>query len=207
MCFPVWSVLLGLPHAMLIYITVWLVVYRYVTSSGVKALVTGKSHIHFRYDIQSTPVLSCQLGAKIWERESSGSPIISSFLTKATINDLLVYRVKLQRLQLSNSMLSDKEGYLHFPDLYTHRHLASDKSRQAIVDFDNYSTKVLNYKLHEATHNGFHAKMIHATPRFDRKQKWFRACTALLHQRCMSFLVTNSQVIFQITLISTFPTK
>ena len=37
--------------------------------------------------LQSTPVISRQLGAKIRERELSGSPVISRFLGKAQTRD------------------------------------------------------------------------------------------------------------------------
>ena len=44
-------------------------------------------HTKVRY-LQSTPVISRQLGAKILERELSGSPVISRFRAKTQTRDL-----------------------------------------------------------------------------------------------------------------------
>ena len=98
-------------------------------------------------------------------------------------------------------------GLLTFPDLYMHRHCTSDKSQQAILDFNNHATKLSHYMLRKVKHDRFRDKIIQTTSRFDRKQKCLRACATEIHQSCMSFSVTNSRVTFQITLISTFPTK
>ena len=60
--------------------------------------------------IQSTLVISRQLGAKIRERELSGSPVILRFRAKATIHDLLDYRPTFSSWQLPNWMLSDNSS-------------------------------------------------------------------------------------------------
>ena len=60
--------------------------------------------------LQSTPVISRLLWAKIGERELSGSPIITRFPAKATTHDFQDHRPTLWRLLLSNSMLSDNRG-------------------------------------------------------------------------------------------------
>ena len=62
--------------------------------------------------IQSTPVISRQLGAKIRERELSGSPVISRFRARAQTRDLQDQIPTLWRLHLlnPNSMMSDNGG-------------------------------------------------------------------------------------------------
>ena len=133
-----------------------------------------------QYDsIQSTPVISRQLGAKIRERELSGSPVISRLCARATISDLLDYRPTSSRWRLPNSMLSDNRGillYLRFPGLYTHRHRTSVKSQQATLNFNNHATKLSNCTLCKATYDAFRAEIIQTTSHFDRKQKCLRAC-------------------------------
>ena len=59
--------------------------------------------------VQSTPVISCQLGTKIRERELSGSPVISRESAKAQTRDFQDQSHTLWRLHLlnTNSMLSD----------------------------------------------------------------------------------------------------
>ena len=129
--------------------------------------------------LQSTPVISRQLGAKIRERELSGSPVISHFRARATIRDLLDDRPTFSRWRLPNSMLSDNRGillYLRFPGLYAHRHRISVKSQQATLNFNNHATKLSNCTLRKATYDAFRAEIIQTTSHFDRKQKCFRAC-------------------------------
>ena len=61
--------------------------------------------------IQSTPVISRLLGAKIRKRELSGSPVISRFRAKAMTRDLQTHIHDIfWRLQISNSMLSDNRS-------------------------------------------------------------------------------------------------
>ena len=61
--------------------------------------------------IQSTPVISRLLGAKIRERELSGSPVISRCRAKATTREFRITDPHTpRRLQLANSMLSDNRG-------------------------------------------------------------------------------------------------
>ena len=97
--------------------------------------------------------------------------------------------------------------YLSFLDLYTHLHHASDKSQQATLDFNDYATNLLNHMLRRATHDGFCVEISQTMSRLDRKQKYCRACAARFHQSCMSFSVTNSRIVYQITQILTFSTQ
>ena len=46
-----------------------------------------QGHIFPALSIQSTPIISRQLGAKIRERELSGSPVIARFRAKAQTRD------------------------------------------------------------------------------------------------------------------------
>ena len=73
---------------------------------------------HCRKYVQSTPVISCQLGAKIRERELSGSPVISRFRAKAQTRDLRDHSPTFWRLHLlnlnPNSMLSDNTVLITF---------------------------------------------------------------------------------------------
>ena len=67
--------------------------------------------MHFK--IQSTPVISRLLGAKICERELSGSPVISRFRAKATTRDFQGHRPTYMTYsgvyKSQNSMLSDNK--------------------------------------------------------------------------------------------------
>ena len=58
-------------------------------------------------ELQSTPVISRLLGAKIRERKLSGSPVISREGQDSRIQD---HRHTPRRLQLADSMLSDNTG-------------------------------------------------------------------------------------------------
>ena len=64
--------------------------------------------------IQSTPVISRLLGAKIRERELSGSPVISRCREKATTREFRITDPHSghtpKRLQLATRMLSDNRG-------------------------------------------------------------------------------------------------
>ena len=53
---------------------------------GFKILGFGATYIRSLI-VQSTPVISCQLGAKIRDRKLSGSPVISRFWAKAQTRD------------------------------------------------------------------------------------------------------------------------
>ena len=58
------------------------------------------NYVWRKYLVQSTNVISRQLGAKIREHELSGSPVISRFRVRATIRDLLDYRPTFWRWRL-----------------------------------------------------------------------------------------------------------
>ena len=113
-----------------------------------------------------------------------------------------------RHLQLSNSMLSDNRGtYVSWISTHT-----SDKPQQATLYFNDYATKLSNHTLCKATHDGFCVEISQTTSRLDRKQKWLHACAACpcvaaFHQSWTSVSVTNSQIAFQITKISTFSTQ
>ena len=72
-------------------------------------MVLPFDHTHDFDLVQTTPVISRQLGAKIRERELSGSPIISRFRAKAQTRDFQDQSPTLWRLHLlnPNSMLRD----------------------------------------------------------------------------------------------------
>ena len=125
--------------------------------------------------IQLTPVISRQLGVKIRERELSGS-VISRFCAKAMIRDLLDYRPTFSRWQLPNNMLSNNRGTFH-GSLHTWTSCQRQITTSTLY-FNNHATKLSNCTLRKATHDGFCAEIIQTTLRFDRKQKWFRACMA-----------------------------
>ena len=129
--------------------------------------------------IQSTPVISRLLGAKIRERELSGSPVISRCRTKATTREFRITNTHSpapRRLQLANSMLSDNTGT--YVSRISHRHRTSNKSQQATLDFNNYAAKLSNHTLCMPTHDGFCVETSQTTSRLDRKQKWLHACAA-----------------------------
>ena len=98
--------------------------------------------------LQSTPVISCQLGAKIRERELSGSPVISRFRVKAQTRDFQDQSPTLWRLHLlnPNSMLNDN-GCTYISWISADVSI-SNKSQQAILYFDNFASKTV--KLHVA---------------------------------------------------------
>ena len=130
--------------------------------------------------LQSTPIISRLLGAKICERELSGSPVISR---KATTSDLQGHRptyMTYSGVYKSQTVCWAiiEVQYLRFPDLYTHRHHASDKSQQATLVFNNYTTKLSNHMLRKATHDGFCVEISQTTSWLDRKQKCLRAGAA-----------------------------
>ena len=76
------------------------------------------------FEVQSTPVISRLLGAKIRERKLSGSPIISRFSAKATTRESRDLRPTLGRLQPSNSVLSDNR-FTYVSQISTHIDIAT----------------------------------------------------------------------------------
>ena len=81
----------------------------YTTPALYASLSCGSEPARPHSLIQSTPVISRQLAAKILERELSGSPVISRIRAKAQTRDLRYHSPTFWRLHLSNpnSMLSD----------------------------------------------------------------------------------------------------
>ena len=128
--------------------------------------------------VQSTPVISRLLGAKIRERELSGSPVISRCRAKATTREFRITDPHSLAFTTLKQYVERWYRYLRFPDLYTHWHRTSDKSQQATLDFNNYATKLSNHTLCKATHDGFCVEISQTTSRLDRKQKWLHACAA-----------------------------
>ena len=124
-------------------------------------------------EIQSTHVISRQLGAKIRERELSGSPVISHFCAKVQTRDFQDQSPTLWRLHLlnPNSMLSDNGC------TYISRISADVDIAPAIHHNKPYyiliimHQKLLNYTLHKAAYDGIYAETIQTTMRFDRKRK------------------------------------
>ena len=124
--------------------------------------------------VQSTPVISRQLGAKIRERELSGSPVISHFRGRAQTRDFQDQSPTLWRLHLlnPNSMLSDNGG------TYISRISADVDIAPATNHNKPYSIliimhqKLSNYTLHTAPYDEICTETIQTTMmRFDRKRK------------------------------------
>ena len=72
--------------------------------------IDAKWHQSHLSTLQSTPVISRLLGAKIRERELSGSPVISRCRSKSMTREFRITDPHSRRLQLSISMLSDNRG-------------------------------------------------------------------------------------------------
>ena len=126
--------------------------------------------------VQSTPVISRQLGANIRERELSGSPVISRFRAKAQTRDLHDHSPTFWRLHLlnPNSMLSDtgctyilrNSADIDIPPATNH-----NKPYYVLIIMHQ---KLSNYMLHKAAYDGICAETIQTTMQFDRKRKWRR---------------------------------
>ena len=123
--------------------------------------------------IQSTPVISRQLGAKIRERELSGSPVISRFRAKVQTRDFQDQSPTLWRLHLLNvnSMLSDN-GCTYISRISADVDIAPatnhNKPYHILIIMHQ---KLLNYTLHNAAYDGICAETIQTKMRFDRKRK------------------------------------
>ena len=123
--------------------------------------------------IQSTPVISRQLGAKIRERELSGSPVISRFPAKAQTRDFQDQSPTLWHLHLSNpnSMLSDN-GCTYISRIFADVDIApATNHNKPYYILIIMHQKLSNYTLHKAASDGICAETIQTTMRFDRKQK------------------------------------
>ena len=124
--------------------------------------------------VQSTPVISRELGAKIRVRELSGSPIISSFRAKAQTRDLKDHRPTLWHLHLlnPNSMLSDN-GCTYISRISADIDIAPATNHNMPYHIlIIMHQKLSNNTLHKATYDGICAETIQTTMRFDRKRKW-----------------------------------
>ena len=127
-------------------------------------------------NIQSTPVISRQLGAKIHKRELSGSPVISRFRAKTQTRDLRDHSPTFWRLHLlnPNNMLSDNGC------TYISRNSADIDIAPATNHNKPYyiliimHQKLSNYTLHKVAYDVICAETIQTTMRFDRKRKWHR---------------------------------
>ena len=115
--------------------------------------------------LQSTPVISRQLGAKICERELSGSPVISRENSQLPGSESHT---------VTSAPLKPKQYdewwwvYLHFVDLCRRRHRTSNKPYHILIIMHQ---KLSNYTLHKAAYDGICAETIQTTMRFDRKRK------------------------------------
>ena len=78
--------------------------------------------------IQLTPIISCQLEAKICEHKLS---VPNLWLLRSQSNSVT-------SAPLKPKQYVERWLHLHFADIYTHRHHSSDKSQQVISDFNNY---------------------------------------------------------------------
>ena len=123
--------------------------------------------------VQSTPVISRQLGAKIRERELSGSPVISRFRVKAQTRDFHDQSPTLWRLHLlnPNSMLSDN-GCTYISRISTDVDIApATNHNKPYYILIIMHQKLSNYMLHKAAYDGICAETIQTTMRVDRKRK------------------------------------
>ena len=123
--------------------------------------------------VQSTPVISRQLGAKIRERELSGSPVISRFLAKAQTRDFQDQSPTLWRLHLlnPNSTLSDN-GWTYISRISADVDIAPATNHNKPYYISTIMhQKLSNHTLHKAAYDGICAETIQTTVRFDRKRK------------------------------------
>ena len=119
-------------------------------------------------DIQSTPVILRQLGAKIRERELNGSPVISRESPK-----LVTSRIRFPHCDLlnPNSMLSDN-GCTYISRISADVDIAPATNHNKpyyilIIMHQNLS----NYMLHKAAYDGICVETIQTTMQIDRKRK------------------------------------
>ena len=120
--------------------------------------------------IQSTPVISHQLGAKIRERELSGSPIISRWpkLAASRIKSPTLWRLHLLN---PNSMLSDN-GCTYISRISADVDIApATNHNKPYYILIIMHQKLSNYTLHKTAYDGICAETIQTTMRFDRKRK------------------------------------
>ena len=126
-----------------------------------------------RYWVQSIPVISRQLGAKIGERELSGSPVISRESAKAQTRDFQDQSPTLWRLHLlnPNSMLSDN-GCTCISRISADVDIApATNHNKPYYILIIMHQKLSNYMLHKAAYDGICAETIQTTIRVDRKRK------------------------------------
>ena len=113
--------------------------------------------------IQSTPVISRQLGAQIRERELSGSPKLDHSPT--------FWRLHLLN---PNSMLSDNGcTYISRNSADIDIAPATNHNKPYYI-LINMHKKLSNYTLHKVAYDVICAETIQTTMRFDRKRKWHR---------------------------------
>ena len=123
--------------------------------------------------LQSTLVISRQLGAKIRERELSGSPVISCFRAKTQTRDFQDQSPTLWRLHLLNpsSMLSDN-GCTYISRISEDVDIApATNHNKPYYILIVMHQKLSNHTLHKAAYDGICAETIQTTMRFDRKRK------------------------------------
>ena len=155
--------------------------------------------------LQSTPVISRQLGAKIRERELSGSPVISCFRAKAQTPDLQDHSATFWHLHLLNpsSLLSDNGcTYISRNSADIDIPPATNHSKPYYILIIMHQ-KLSNYTLHQAAYDGI---LKPSKPRCGLTGNGNGIVTLRgFHRSCMSFFVKNSQITFQIVLISALP--
>ena len=122
--------------------------------------------------LQSTPVISRQLGAKIRERELSGSPVISRFHAKAQTSDFQDQSPTLWRLHLlnPNSMLSDN-GCTYISRISADVDIAPATNHKPYYILTIMHQKLSNYMLHRRHMMESVLKPYKPRCGFDRKRK------------------------------------
>ena len=153
--------------------------------------------------LQSTPVISRQLGAKIRKCELSGSPVISRFHAKAQTRDFQDQSPTLWRLHLlnPNSMLSDN-GCTYILRISADMNIAPATNHNK-----PYYILIIMHQNCQITccirRHTMESVLKPSKPRcgLTGNRNGIATCRGF-HRNCMSFLMKNSQIAFQITLIS-----
>ena len=148
------------------------------------------------------PLSRASLGAKIRERELSASPVITRFRAKAQTHDLQDHSPTLWRLHLlnPNSMLSDNRcTYISL--------IFSDIDIAPATNHKPYYILIIMIKSCQITcyirRHTMESVLKPSKPRCGLTGNGNGSVSRRgFHRRCMSFLVKNSRITFQITLIS-----
>ena len=151
--------------------------------------------------LQSTPVILRQLGAKIRECELSGSPVILSFRLKAQTRDFQDQSPTLWRLHLlnPNNMLSDN-GCTYISRISADVDIApATNHNKPYYILMIIQQKLSNYMLHKAAYDVLKPSKPWCCLTWNGNSIVTRCG---FHRNFVSFLMINSRIAFQITLIS-----